>query len=131
MQACDAYISNPFLDAIGTGLVERLVMRHVIMNLIVSKSLEGDIGGDIKTTFLSGCEQTDTRSDLMGAPAEFVEHAYSIGLVDWFAQYLIVDNDDSVSCYNQFIVSNMSLICFSFSAGDIEGRFRHGKICRK
>ena len=78
MQACDAYISNPFLDAIGTGLVERLVMRHVIMNLIVSKSLEGDIGGDIKTTFLSGCEQTDTRSDLMGAPG--IASASSTGL---------------------------------------------------
>ena len=46
LKTSDADVADPFLNAVGTSFVEWLVFVDVIVNLLVSKLAEGDVGAN-------------------------------------------------------------------------------------
>ena len=70
VKTCDADIAYPFLDTVGTSLVKGPIAGDVIMDLVVGKWFEGDIGSDGETAFRLTGEHTNASGNLMGTSAD-------------------------------------------------------------
>ncbi len=123
-----ADVAYPFLDAIGTSLVEGLVMADVVTDLLVAERLESHVGRHVEGMLLGGCQQANTRGHLMRPSAEQVKHTDSIFLIRRLPQYLITHDDDGIGRDHQFVIPDDPTVGIGLLAGDVEGYLAHGQV---
>lgn len=78
LQSRASDIAYPFLDAISSCLVERLVFRHVIFDFLFRERLEGYLCSHGELVLLLDGGQTDTRDDMVGLATQHAEHPLGI-----------------------------------------------------
>src|SRR5690606_16177590 len=61
--------ADPFLDAVGTGLVQGLIFFNIIIDFFVGKLLETYAGGVIKNNYFTLSGNAYTGSHMMKLPA--------------------------------------------------------------
>ena len=101
-----ANITDPFLDAISSGFIERSVMIDVEVDLVVGEFTESDVcaidkGHNPTRPSLKGggfFSKSDGSIDLVGFSGKSAEHGKSFFGVMRFAEHLVVTPDDGVGC---------------------------------
>ena len=86
LQSRASDIAYPFLDAIGSCLVERLVFRHVIFDFLFRERLEGYLCSHGELVLLLDGGQTDTRDDMVGLATQHAEHPLGIFRILGFSE---------------------------------------------
>ena len=65
VERCDTYMTNPFLNAVGTRFVEGAIVADIVIYFVVCERLECHVG-DYRETRLAICRgQRDTGDYLM------------------------------------------------------------------
>ena len=120
--------ADPFLDAVGAGLVEGVVGVDVVADVFRVDVGEGDVGeaGEALLPVFGGdCHAGAHRVGLAG---EFGEHVDGLLLVAWFAVDFAVEDDNGVGCDDEFVVADGVAVGGSLFEGDIFGYFVGGEV---
>lgn len=89
---------SPFLNAVGTGLIERIDEAKVAVNHCVLKGTEGDRTGHV-VDFVQGVDsayQADPGVNGMGATRELVQHFPSLLKVGGFVEHFALEGNRRV-----------------------------------
>ena len=84
LESRTADVPDPFLDAVGSCLVKRLVMVNVILDFLIRKDLEGHLGCHGKLALSFTGRQAYTRHHMMRLAAQHLEHANGIFRITGF-----------------------------------------------
>ena len=102
----DGDVSDPVLDAVGTGLVERVGGADVMVDLGVGQNGEGHVGGAGKGDLLPERGQTNAGVDLMGLSGEETQHpARLVGVRRLAEREAVGHGNDGVGSDDQRLVS--------------------------
>ena len=78
LQPCTTYVTDPFLNAIGTSFVKRLIMIYIITDLIIRKRFERYFCCNRKGTLLMLGSKTNTCNYMMRLSAQHLQHSSGI-----------------------------------------------------
>ena len=124
----DADVAYPFLDAVGSGFVQGVVVVYVVFYLLLGEGGEGDVTGAGEAVCEACGGEGDACYDLMGAAGEAGEHLAGFFLGTGFAQNLAVQTDDGVCGDEQFGVCEG--VGAGFLLADVLGYFGGRQVGR-
>ena len=78
-------MANPFLNAISTSLVHRVILAYIVIDFIAGEILESDVGANGKTLLFMKRGQTDTCYHLMCLSTQLSKHPTGIFIILWFS----------------------------------------------
>ena len=94
--AGDADVAYPFLNAVGAGFVEGLILTDIVGYLFIGEFLEGDVGADGAADGLVALEEAVAGIYLVRLAAEFAQHGAGIISIARLAENLAVADDNGV-----------------------------------
>ena len=86
LQSGASDIADPFLNAVGSCLVEWLVMRDVITDFCITELLERHLGNDREMALLAAGGQAYACYHMVGLAAQHPEHANGILFILRFSE---------------------------------------------